>query len=520
MIALEKKGVPSMSVFCSTQLEDVFDLITHNGITKYKTKNSKATLKEQFIAKKQDVQHAKGGLFVVRSKDDFTSTGVKGFIITSKEALIKEADNLTHWTPNIYRKYQYTNAKRNYIHGFVEENLQQVNTFVIDIDTKKYSVNDIVLTCLDESIGVPTLIVESERGYQVYFALEKPIFISNKYNFRSLKVAKRISNNLKRSLKNVEADQFCNDFGFFRIPKSNNIVFFQPEQVYSVDTLINWSMRQDDDLNRPLFVVPNKTSNVSVTQSEWFFALINTNKVKGSKGKLGRNNTMFTLALACFHDGISEEDAFNLLDVYNTSLESPLKNNEVQTIINSAYSGKYKGPKAEYVRELLNLHVPGSSSVSIRLNTGGWYKHKKKREDRKRSHYEEWEEDIINYLTVQKQDGEPFIWRTQKQLCEAINIPQSTLNVIIKQSKKIIRTVEGKGRGATTKWTTLEIFMAYIIQLNQQNKEKYKKQLEQFIATWNQTIEYNPASINAYNYLQELYEPMIYKGYHHIGEYG
>lgn len=509
-----------MSVFCCTQLEEVLSLIAHNGLTTYKVKNSMATLQELRIASKEDTKDKKGGLFAVRSKENFTPNGVKGFIITSKEALLQVADTLTHWTPNIYRHYQYTDKKRTKIRGFEEENLQQINTFVVDIDTKKYSVNDIVLSCLDDSIGVPTLIVESTRGYQVYFVLEKPIFISNSNNYRSLKVAKRISNNIKNSLKNVQADQFCNDFGFFRIPKSSNIVFYQPEQTYSVHTLIDWSMRKDDDANRPLFVVPKKNSNIALSQTEWFYALLNTSKVRGKKGELGRNNIMFTLALAYYQEGKSKEDAYNLMDVYNSNLENPLKNNEIKTLVNSAYSGKYKGPKAEYIRELLDLHVPGSSSISVCLGSNGWYKHKKKREDRQRSHYKEWEEDIIDYLTVQKQENEPFIWRTQKQLCEEINIPQSTLNVIIKQSKKIIRTVQGKGRGATTKWTTVDIFMQYIIEINQQNKKEYKEKITQFLATWNQKIQYNPASIQVYNYLQELYEPMIYKGYYHIGEYG
>ena len=31
-----------------------------------------------------------------------------------------------------------------------------------------------------------------------------------------------------------------------------------------------------------------------------------------------------------------------------------------------------------------------------------WYKHKKAREDRQRSHYDEWEEDMVKYITAEK----------------------------------------------------------------------------------------------------------------------
>ena len=143
---------------------------------------------------------------------------------------------LTHFTPNIYRKFGYADEKRRMIKGFEEKNLLQINTFVVDIDSKRHSVEDILLTCIDNSIGSPTLIVESARGYQVYFVLSKPLFISNKNDFRGLTVAKRISDNLKRSLKTVDADPFCNDFGFFRIPKTDNIAWMQLDQTYNIAT--------------------------------------------------------------------------------------------------------------------------------------------------------------------------------------------------------------------------------------------------------------------------------------------
>src|SRR5699024_6667942 len=93
--------------------------------------------------------------------------------------------------------------------------------------------------------------------------------------------------------------------------------------------------------------------------------------------------------------------------------------------------------------------------------------------ERVRRHYEEWEQDIVEYITVQKNDSEPFIQHTQKQLCEALDLPQSTLNVLIKQSKQIIREVSGKGRGAITYWTTVELFMQHIIRLNKEKSEMF-----------------------------------------------
>ncbi|UDK94797.1 hypothetical protein EYB33_00640 (plasmid) [Lysinibacillus sphaericus] len=80
--------------------------------------------------------YQKGAVFVVRSKEDFQTNKVKGYIVTSKETLLEDATDLTHFTPNVYRKFGYSDDSRRMIHGFEERNLLQINTFVVDIDTK------------------------------------------------------------------------------------------------------------------------------------------------------------------------------------------------------------------------------------------------------------------------------------------------------------------------------------------------------------------------------------------------
>ncbi|SOC25011.1 primase-like protein [Ureibacillus xyleni] len=483
-----------MAIFVSTnQLLDIYNIILHEGLTTYKAKHSKATLPARVEAEKADQRHKKGAVFVVRSKADFTSNGVKGYIITSKETLLEDAAGLSHFTPNVYREFGYTDDKRTKIRGFEEKNLLQINTFVVDIDTKRHSVQDILLTCMDESIGTPTFIVESDRGYQVYFVLSEPLFISNKQNYRGLTVAKRIADNLKRSLQSVDADIFCNDFGFFRLPKQDNIVWHQLDQTYTMAQFIEWSRRQDDDLERPLFVVPTKLTKTSVVQSEWFTKLIHAVDIKGEKGQLGRNNAMFTLALICFSEGWEKERTFNFLDEYNTNLRFPLSMTEIETILDSAYSGKYNGASKQYIEELLAQYVPGGSSIPVRLGYKGvWYKFKKERKDRVRSHYEEWEKDIIQYISAEKSASEMFLWRSQKELCEAIGIPQSTLNVVLKRSTRLLKTTKGKGRNAKTGWTTISLFIQYALKKAKefaQNRGLYRLGLQEVVNEWINELE-------------------------------
>ena len=445
----------------------LFDVLLHQGLTEYRPVGSKAPLRRQIEAEKQDKLSKKGAIFAVRRKEHFTDHGVKGYIVTSKETLLANARELSHFTPNVYRTFTYKDAARRYIQGFEERNLLQINTFVVDIDTKKYTREDILMACLDESIGLPTLIVATDRGYQVYFVLAEPLFISSKNDFKGLKVAKRISDNLKRSLKSVEADPFCNDFGFFRVPKPSNIVFSQLDKTYSIAEFINWSMRRDDDIERPLFVVPTPgAKKVSVMQTEWFQSLIHAVDIKGKKGQIGRNNTLFTLALVCLQEGWAKDRTMDFLDEFNYRLNYPLSGASLKSVVESAYSGKYHGPAKEYVEELLATYVP-NRTFEVQLGGKGWYKFKKAREDRERSHCHEWEQDIVNYITAEKSVSEPFIWRTQKELCQAVGIPSSTLNKLLKASKKIIKTTTGKGRNAKTGWTTVELYIQYIIWLKQ-----------------------------------------------------
>lgn len=444
-----------------SDLAKIFDLLMHDGLY---VSNPKLF---------NDVTlNKKGAVFVVRNKSDFACAGVKGFIVTTKETLLEQAHKLSHFTPNIYRKFGYADAARKKIKGFEERNLLQINTFAVDIDTKRYSVNELLLACIDDSVGAPTFILQTTRGYQLFFVLRKPIYLSNNKNYLSLTVAKRIAENLKRSLAHVEADMNCNDFGFFRVPNEHNIVWFNENFTYEPAELINWSQRKDNDMNRHLYVVSNKSEKAPILHSDWFHKLITTTDIKGQKGQIGRNNYLFTLALLCFQDGKDKAFAYDLLDEFNTRMKYPVQPQDVVKVIESAYSGRYFGAKKEYIEQLLELYSLTGDSVAITFGNSCWYKHKKAREDRKNSHFYEWENDIIDFITAEKDVSEPFIWRTQKALCEAIGISNSSLNYLLKHSKKLIKTVKGKGRNAQTGWTTVEHYLAYIIWLKKQKGQQ------------------------------------------------
>lgn len=457
------------------KIHSIFDLLLYKGIHTYKIKNSTASLPQRSKGQKDGHKHKKGAIGVVRQKEDLsTPTGVKGYVITSRETLLEDAPGLSHWTPNPYNYLEYTNSNRQYIKGHTESNLQQINTFVVDIDSKKQPHTEILTAALDYSVGIPTLVLETPKGYQVYFVLEKPLFISNQNDFRGLAVAKRISENIRRSLAKVlqGVDLTCNDFGFFRVPNDENVCWFSDRMTFPLHDLIAWSRRQDDNRGRGLFVVASNEGPNDATHAEWFQELLATRHVKGSNGQIGRDNLMYTLALACYSAGRGKETTLDLLDEYNSSLRAPLRHSEVRKIVKSAYKGRFKGASTAYICELLEAWLPGKD-IPVTNNAGGWHKHKKEREDRVRSHYDEWEADVLAYIQTEASTAQPIVWTTQRAVCEAIGIPRSTFNEVIRKSKKIMVKRIGKGRGAQTGLTSVAVLIQCALEFNQTHRALY-----------------------------------------------
>ena len=77
--------------------------------------------------------------------------------------------------------------------GHSENNLRQINTFFIDFDIhtakETISASDILTTAIDLGF-MPTLIIKSDKGYQAYFVLETPVYVTSKSEFKSVKALK------------------------------------------------------------------------------------------------------------------------------------------------------------------------------------------------------------------------------------------------------------------------------------------------------------------------------------------
>ena len=465
----------------SYNITEIFECILHSGLHRYKVKNSQAPLNLRIQQEKLEKKsgYKKGTIFVTRNKEDLVKA--KGLVITSIEALEENQDQLTHWTPNVFRYGKYIDEYRKNFLGHEENNLKQINCFVLDIDLKnqkeQVSKGDIILYGLDHGF-MPTLILDTPKGYHVYFVLDTPYFVTNQNDFRGLKIARRIAENLCQLFAEEipGVDLGCNPFGFFRMPSSSNVLYFSKETTYSWARLMSWSEGYDMDRKRGLFsVVPTKKNSNKQIDQEWFHAIINTKDI--TKGhELGRNNTVLTLSLACYQSGLSQDECFNLMDEFNSNLGHPLNNREIFRTVKSAYSGKYKAAAPQYINKLLEIWC---SDQSIKVTSDVFeYKHvAKRREERVRSHLSEREQDLMMWIQKKALFGKPVIWVTQKQICEETGMAKSTLNKLLNTSRKIFRTVK-RGKNGMTGLSTFATMLKAVIERKSYLTENYIKLLK------------------------------------------
>lgn len=454
-------------------LNTIYPLILKDGLRSYKFRNSH--LKPVSSAE----EGKRGAIFAYRSKAHMIKA--RGLVLTSMEAIEENQDSFTHWTPNVYRFGSYSDSRRQITRGHAEENLRQINTFVIDFDLSSDDVmtsGDILTAALDLGF-MPTLILKSDKGYQAYFVLSEPAYVTVHSQFKVVKVAKAISQNLRSYFgQTLPVDMTCNHFGICRIPRTDNIEFFDEEYTYSFQEWLNWSMKQSDlpfPSKKPNLTVISGTEGAKQTDEPWYKMLMNESNIKGTKDLMGRNSVLFTLALANFSSGVSQGDCEVVLNEFSLRLDEPVTTSELLKIIASAYSGKYEAASRDYIMLLCRAWGNKDLKSADLFTKQRWYKFKKKRADRKNSHLYEWKADVMAYLEDFYQSEDPFIQTTKKALREALSIPERSLDRVLKALKadqKIFFTIKS-GRGGGIRIASVKAIFLSLLQVKKDRQEAY-----------------------------------------------
>lgn len=445
----------------------IYKTILGSGLREFKYLNSH--LKP--VGHKEEM---KGSIFGFREKEAL-KVG-RGVILTSIEAMNDNTDSFTHWTPNVYR-YGKKREFGGIVEGYNEKNLRQINTFVIDIDSKSVNWSEILLLGLEMGF-MPTMILETPKGYQVYHVLSRPAFVTSKTNYKVIDVAKKISRNLKKAYAlKFKVDMGCNDFGIARVPRKDNVLFFDQDYRYSFGEWLNWSLKQSDSLleeaKEPKMRLVRKSDRSRQIDEPWFDMLLHRGQIRGQKGVLGRNNAILTLALAFFSSGKEKENCeFNLYQ-FNGRLSQPLREVEVKRIIDSAYSGKYKAAQRAYITQLIQTWVDSSlTEAELFTSKTGWYKFARPREERTNSHFKEREADLLAYLRKKCTVDKPYLTCTSKEMAEDLGMSLSTFKTIKKRLVKSnkIKATTTLGRNGSTTLVLLALFVVGVISKNKARK--------------------------------------------------
>lgn len=444
---------------------EVIQFMTHFDLRLYKAKGSKAAIQKRAAYEKSLTNtYRKGNVFVSPSKDALMQ-GV-GHVVTSYETLDAQKNILTHWTPNIYTHGSYIDFKNRIIQGHTNDNLKQVNVIGFDIDTKDVDLYAIFVGCDEAGLPRPNVLLETPNGYQGFFVLETPFFANRQTEFKAIRTAEKVSHNIREALKRyVPIDFACTPFGFYRIPNDSNILYFDDVPA-NTSQLIAWSIKHEKSHNRGLQLLfsHNPSLQAAPIHSEWYAALLNAVSINQGHFCSGRNNSLFTLALANYASGIPYEEAFDTLDQFNSNLHQSLKRREFERTLKSAYSGRYAAPKRVYVEGLLEQWT--NEEVSFKGTSNVFRKFKKEREERSRSHYGEWEEDLFRYLELHTTPEEPFLQCSLRELAKKTGIPFSSLKETLKRSTgKVMKRTTGERATAKTYIATNRMLFRHVLYL-------------------------------------------------------
>ena len=186
--------------------------------------------------------------------------------------------------------------------------------------------------------------------------------------------------------------------------------------------------------------------------------------------------------MANFSSGVSQSDCEAVLADFNEHLAEPLSQDEFLKVIHSAYSEKYEAASRDYIKLLCKAWVNESLKDSDLFIKQRWYKFKKKRADRKNSHLHEWKADIMAYLEGYFQSEDPFIQTTKKAIREELNIPERSLDKVLKALKadrKIFLVVKS-GRGGGIRLASVKAIVLSLIQVKKEHQEAYFSNIAAF----------------------------------------
>ncbi|HFE6427251.1 TPA: primase C-terminal domain-containing protein [Staphylococcus aureus] len=467
-------------------INKIYDFILHGSIEKYKFKNSKATDLEKANFKAAQPKNWRSARIAVSPTKELLQNGY-GVIFSSEEALVQYGHKFSHWTPNPYnylstkKKEDVEDKKVTNLYPIVnrtKDNVKQINTFVLDID-KDIEYNELVQSLasahINEGVEMPNLYVKTPRGWHLYFVLDIP-FYGKGIEKKALKVAEKVHSSLAYAIsKYLPIDNQCVSTGYFRLPTKDNVKLFT-NQYCIKDDMVRWSKEYSEKHNLNQNVFYKSIVNGQELTPEWVDYLLKEADVTSIGYGVGRNNTMFSVALYYYSKNVDLKEAESNIYAFNQRLANPLSYKEVERVIKSAYSGRYGGAMREHVENLLEAFSDGQIAYSNSgVSINGFWKHKKERKDRVRSHFDERKDDLERYLNEHTNKQKVFVKGSMSAIAKKLGMARSSLYAIFEKhinKGTIIKYTIKNGRYSETFIALKSVYIESLFEMVKSIKNK------------------------------------------------
>jgi hypothetical protein len=314
---------------------------------------------------------------------------------------------------------------------FIYFNEEVCNFIIIDIDHKKYSIYNFLMELRDYNI-IPNWIVETTKGYQLGWILDRPFVVKKEFQSEKDKKLESYSLYIQKCLSyHFEGDE--NSFrikGVFRNPigQSNKKLYFNVNYKYQLNELDVFYLPTQTLQKKGNFggnfhkndkeIINIKTIIIKLLNGELSFL----NNVK-----IGQRNS-FIWYLGMYLSKTNKNDWENRLDFYNSNLIQPLKENEMENIKKSIK--KYNKEKKNFIT------IGGYNSWTKEMKNIYQKEYQKKkgivkysREERK----EVYKNKILNTIIKYKKENNkvPSI----RKISNISKISKNTVNKYVKELK-------------------------------------------------------------------------------------
>lgn len=354
----------------------------------------------------------------------------------SLKGLEKQVHQNVYWTPNsFYRKNR------------CKADLRYLNTICIDIDEVGYILDDVLGLINDAGLPVPTLVLKSPSGgWHIFWAIE-PGAATPKAIILYEAVTKAVATVMKSDPLAVGAERY------FRLPTRDNIAFFQPFR-YTLNEFREWRDSEFTPYYPEVKKITNNTGKVGfikkgILSTPAFLYFL------GGVPKGKRDHVAFTLALAFMVEGYTREQTLDyLLNEWNPKNEVPLSYNELAPRVKSAYSGKWRGPRKDYIEDLSGIKFSWRP-ITPRVPD----------EERKYKRNTDIQLKLIDYLT--NQGGRVKV--SLRSLASSLDVSLTSLKRAIEtliKDLKIVTGVTGIGRKAITTIALMSFFQNVVALVN------------------------------------------------------